>query len=138
MLTAVTQMLAMAAYFIVLAPEFGALNLVLIAVLAEALGRLFTRQRAAQRDYVELGRAKTQVATHVRMRSRIVSAEIGGLLSSVGALLLLIALLVMSINDVISASSTIVLFLGLRLQNSTFTTLSGSVMRYARALANSY
>jgi hypothetical protein len=137
-LTAVTQMLAMAAYFMVLAPVFGALNLLLIAVLAEALGRLFTRQRTAQRGYVELGRARTQVATHVRVRSRIVSAEVGGLVSSVGALLLLIGLLVMSSNALISASSTIVLFLGLRLQNSTFTTLSGSVMRYARALANSY
>jgi hypothetical protein len=137
-LTALTQMLAMAAYFVVLAPVFGALNLLLIAVLAEALGRLFARQRAQQRGYVELGRAKTQVATHVRVRSRIVSAEVGGLVSSIGALLLLIALLAMSINDLISASSTIVLFLGLRLQNSTFSTLSGSVMRFARALANSY
>ena len=87
---------------------------------------------------MELGRAKTQVATHVRVRSRIVSAEIGGLISSIGALVLLIALLAMSINGLISASSTIVLFLGLRLQNSTFTTLSGGVMRFARALANSY
>jgi hypothetical protein len=137
-LTALTQMLAMAAYFVVLAPVFGALNLLLIAVLAEVLGRLFARQRAEQRGYVELGRAKAQVATHVRVRSRIVSAEVGGLVSSIGALLLLIALLAMSINDLISASSTIVLFLGLRLQNSTFSTLSGSVMRFARALANSY
>jgi hypothetical protein len=137
-LTSLTQMLLMAAYFVVLAPVFGAINLLLIVLLAEALGRLFTRQLAEQRGYVELGRAKAQVATHVRVRSRIVSAEIGGLISSVGALLLLIALLAMSINDLISASSTIVLFLGLRLQNGTFGTLSGSVMRFARAQANSY
>ena len=37
-LTSVTQMLLMAAYFVVLAPLFGAVNLVLIALLAEALG----------------------------------------------------------------------------------------------------
>jgi hypothetical protein len=77
-LTAVTQMLVMAAYFVVLAPVFGVLNLLLTALLA------------------------------------------------------------MGINGLVSASSTIVLFLGLRLQNSTFTTLSGSVMRFARAQANSY
>ena len=137
-LTALTQMLVMATYFVLLAPVFGAVNLLLILLLAEALGRLFTRQRAEQRGYVELGRARTQVATHVRVRSRIVSAEIGSLISSVGALMLLIALLAMSINGLISASSTIVLFLGLRLQNSTFATLSGGVMRFARAQANSY
>jgi hypothetical protein len=137
-LTAVAQMLLMAAYFLVLAPVFGAINLVLIALLAEALGRLFTRQRTEQRGYVELGRARTAVATHVRVRSRIQSAEVGGLISSVGTLLLLIALLVLGVDGVISASSTIVLFLGLRLQNSTFATLSGSVMRLARAHANSY
>lgn len=137
-LTSVTQMLLMAAYFVVLAPVFGAINLLLILILAEVLGRLFTRQRAEQRGYVELGRAKAQVATHVRVRSRIVSAEIGGLISSAGALVLLVSLLAMNINGLISASSTVVLFLGLRMQNSTFSTLSGSVMRFARALANSY
>lgn len=137
-LTSVTQMLLMAAYFVVLAPVFGAINLLLILILAEVLGRLFTRQRAEQRGYVELGRAKAQVATHVRVRSRIVSAEIGGLISSAGALVLLVALLAMNIDGLISASSTVVLFLGLRMQNSTFSTLSGSVMRFARALANSY
>jgi hypothetical protein len=47
-LTALTQMLRIAAYFIVLAPVFGAVNLLLIALLAEALGRLFTRQRAGR------------------------------------------------------------------------------------------
>ncbi|MGB7979301.1 MAG: hypothetical protein WCF36_00725 [Candidatus Nanopelagicales bacterium] len=137
-LTSLTQMLAMAAYFVVLAPMFGMVNLLLVAVLAEALGRLFTRQQAKQRSYVELGRAKEHVATHLRVRSRVVSAEVGGLISSLGALTLLIALLAMSINDLISASTTIVLFLGLRLQNSTFSTLSGGVMRFARARANSY
>ncbi len=137
-LTAVAQMLLMAAYFVVLAPVFGVLNLVLIVLLGEALGRLFTRQRTEQRGYVELGRAKSAVATHVRVRSRIVSAEVGGLISSAGTLTLLIVLLALSVNGVISAASTIVLFLGLRLQNSTFATLSGSVMRFARAQANSY
>jgi hypothetical protein len=52
--------------------------------------------------------------------------------------MLLVALLAMSINGLISASSTIVLFLGLRLQSSTFHALSGGVMRFARAQANSY
>jgi hypothetical protein len=137
-LTAVTQLIVMATCFVVLAPVFGAINVLLIAVLAEVVGRLFTRQSAEQRQYVERGRARERVATHTRVRSRIVSAEIGGLVSSVGVLILLVVLLAMSLNGLISASSTIVLFLGLRMQNSTFSTLSGGVMRFARAQANSY
>lgn len=137
-LTAVTQMIVMAACFVFLAPVFGAINVILVAVLAEVMGRLFTRQSAEQRHYVERGRAKDRVATHTRVRSRIVSAETGGLISSVGVLILLVVLLAMSINGLISASNTIVLFLGLRMQNSTFSTLSGAVMRFARAQANSY
>lgn len=137
-LTAATQMAVMAACFVLLAPVFGVVNVVLIVVLAEVLGRLFARQSAEQRRYVESGRARQRVATHVRVRSRIVSAEVGGLISSAGVLLLLVVLLVMSIKGQISASNTIVLFLGLRMQNSTFSTLSGGVMRFARAQANSY
>lgn len=137
-LTAVTQMVVMAACFVLLAPGFGLVNAILLSVLAEVLGRLFTRQATQQRQYVELGRARERVATHVRVRSRIASAELGGLISSVGVLTLLVVLLAMSLNGVISASSTIVLFLGLRMQNSTFATLSGAVMRFARARANSY
>lgn len=137
-LTAITQMVVMAACFVLLAPVFGVVNLVLIIVLAQVLGRLFARQSTEQRGYVELGRAKQPVATHVRVRSRIVSAEVGGLVSSIGVLALLVILLAMSINGLISASSTIVLFLGLRMQNSTFSTLSGGVMRFARARANTY
>lgn len=137
-LTAVTQMVVLATCFVLLAPAFGLVNVILIAVLAEVLGRLFTRQATEQRQYVERGRARDHVATHVRVRSRIASAELGGLISSVGVLTLLLVLLAMSLSGVISASNTIVLFLGLRMQNSTFASLSGAVMRFARARANSY
>ncbi len=137
-LTATIQVFVMAACFVLLAPVFGVVNVVLIAVLAEILGRLFTRQSVEQRRYVESGRARARIATHVRVRSRIVSAEVGGLISAVGVLLLLVVLLAMSINGLVSPANTIVLFLGLRMQNSTLSTLSGSVMRFARARANSW
>ena len=49
---------------------------------------------------------------------------------------LLAGLIVMSINGLVDISTTVVLFLGARLQNGTVASLSGAVMRYARAVAN--
>lgn len=137
-LTSFTQLVAMAALFTVLAPAFGLINGLFVLVLIDIVGRLFTRQRSEQRGYVERARAKERIASHVRVRSRIVSAEVGVLVSSVGTLLLLVGLLIMSIEGLISSANTIVLFIGLRMQNSYFSGLSGSIMRYARARANSY
>jgi hypothetical protein len=44
----------------------------------------------------------------------------------------------LSIAGVISLSNTIVFFLGLRLLNTTFSSVSSSLMRFARAKANSF
>jgi hypothetical protein len=137
-LTFLSQMIVLAIFFTILAPVFGALNLVLIVILIEVVGRLYRRQVAEQRDFVERRRAKEKVDSHTRVRTRIVSAEAGGLISAMGVLLLLVALLLMSLNGLVSVSNTLVLFLGLRMQNSTFASLSGGVMRFARARANSY
>ena len=48
------------------------------------------------------------------------------------------ALIWFSIEGMISLSNTIVFFLGLRLQNTTFSSVSSSLMRFARAKANSF
>jgi hypothetical protein len=47
-------------------------------------------------------------------------------------------LIYFGITGAISLANTIVLFLGLRLQNTTFSTISSSLMRFARAKANSF
>jgi len=44
----------------------------------------------------------------------------------------------LSIDGQISLANTIVFFLGLRLQNTTFSSVSSSLMRFARAKANSF
>jgi hypothetical protein len=51
---------------------------------------------------------------------------------------LFVLLIVLSINGAISLANTIVLFLGLRLQNTTFSSVSSSLMRFARAKAQSF
>jgi hypothetical protein len=137
LLTALVQILVMAAFFVVLAPVFGMLNLVVLALLLQAIGVLFARQLDAQRGFVAQGRGPDRVPSSVRVRSRVRSAEAGGLISSLAVLVLLALLLGLGVSGLISTANTIVLFLGLRMQNSTVTSLSGGVMRFARATASS-
>jgi hypothetical protein len=137
LLTALVQILVMAAFFVVLAPLFGLLNIVVLALLLHAIGVLFARQLAAQRGFVAQGRGPDRVPSSVRVRSRVRSAEVGGLMSSMAVLFLLALLLGLGVSGLISTANTIVLFLGLRMQNSTVTGLSGGVMRFARATASS-
>jgi hypothetical protein len=134
-LTALTQMVVTATLFLVLAPVFGAINALLVWALLEAVGRLFAGQVDAQRQYVARGRARAPVATHLRVRSRVVSAERGTTIAALGSAALMVCLLLLGIRGTLDVATTIVLFLGLRMQKTTFATLSGSAMRFARAQA---
>jgi hypothetical protein len=131
-----TQLLVIAAFFVWLAPIYGAFNILLVILLIEIVSRLFRYQMETQKRYVEQRNAKVFVPAYTKLRSRIMSAEVGTLISSVGVVILLAGLMVLSINGLVSISTTVVLFLGARLQNGTVASLSGAVMRYARAAAN--
>jgi lysylphosphatidylglycerol synthetase-like protein (DUF2156 family) len=135
-LTALAQVALVAAYVLHLAPPFGIVNLAALAVLAHGIGRLFAKQLAEQRGQVAPG-AATGRDTHARLRSRVVSAERGALLAAVAALVLLVLVVVLSLAGRLSAATALVLFLAVRMQTTTLTTLSGSVMRLARAEARS-
>ena len=52
-------------------------------------------------------------------------------------LVLLAALIYLSYNGEIRQSDTIVIFLGLRMQNSNLSNISNGLMRFARALTHS-
>ena len=91
-----------------------------------------------QRGFVEKKRAKKTVTPAERLGSRIQQAEFATLLASFGVVLLMGALIWFSIEGMISLANTIVFFLGLRLQNTTFSSVSSSLMRFARAKANSF
>jgi len=73
-----------------------------------------------------------------RLGVRIQQAEFGTLLASAGVVVLFALLIWFSISGMISLSNTIVFFLGLRLQNTTFSSVSSALMRFARAKANSF
>jgi len=134
----ITQLLVISTFFFVLSPGFAALNLLLVIIVLEVLGRLFRKQQIIQRGFVEAKRNKESVAPADRLGSRIQSAEIGTLLASFLIVILMGVLIWFSIDGLVSLSNTIVFFLGLRLLNTTFSSVSSSLMRFARAKANSF
>ena len=137
-LSFLTQLFVIAFFFFALSPLFAALNMLLVLIVLQVMGVLFKRQLKKQRGFVEKKRAKKEVTPAERLGSRIQQAEFGTLLASFGVVVLLGVLIWFSLDGVVSLSNTIVLFLGLRLQNTTFSSVSSSLMRFARAKANSF
>ena len=132
------QLLVIGGFFFLLNPLFAGINLILILVVLQVMGVLFGRQLKKQRGFVEKKRAKKTVTPAERLGSRIQQAEFGTLLASFGVVILMGALIWFSIEGLITLANTIVFFLGLRLQNTTFSSVSSSLMRFARAKANSF
>jgi hypothetical protein len=137
-LSFITQMFVIASMLIVLTPNFGLLNLLLIVLVLQLMGVIFKRQLKKQRGFVEKKRAKKTVTPAERLGSRIQQAEFATLMASFGVVVLLGVLIWFSLEGWVSLSNAIVLFLALRIQNTTFSSVSSSLMRFARAKANSF
>jgi len=134
----ITQLLVISVFFFALSPSFAGLNLLMVIIILEVFGRLFRKQQIIQRGFVEAKRNKEAVDPAERLGSRIQMAEFGTLLASFLVVALMGVLIWLSISGVVSLSNTIVFFLGLRLLNTTFSSVSSSLMRFARAKANSF
>jgi hypothetical protein len=91
----------------------------------------------AQRGFVVARKNKTPIANVVRIGTRIKSGETGILLSGIAMILLLAALIYLSYNGDITKANTVVLFFGLRMQNSNLSNISTGLMRFARARTHS-
>ena len=133
----ITQLFVMVIFFTYLNWVFGVINLLVLAVTFQILGHLFKKQISTHRGFIEDKRNKIPTSNFVRVGTRIKSGEIGILFSGIAMLGLLGVLLYLSFQDEINASNTIVLFFGLRMQNSSLSTLSSGLMRFARARTNS-
>ena len=110
----------------------------LILLVLQLMGVLFKRQLKKQRGFVEKKRAKKTVTPAERLGSRIQQAEFATLMASFGVVVLLAVLIWFSLEGWVTLSNAIVLFLALRIQNTTFSSVSSSLMRFARAKANSF
>jgi hypothetical protein len=112
---------------------FALLNILIVLVIFRIYGRLFMKQIEAQRGFVLAKQNKQPVKNSVRIGSRIKSGETGILISGAAMLILLAALFYLSYTGEISQSNTIVFFFGLRMQNNNLSSISSSLMRFARA-----
>jgi hypothetical protein len=137
LLGVLTQVLVLVIFFTYLNPFFGILNIVVLLIVFEVLGRIFARQIEIQRGFVVARNNKMPVSNFERIGSRIKSGEFGILISGFSLIIFLAALIYLSYKGDISPANTIVLFFGLRMQNSSLSTFSTSLMRFARARTNS-
>ena len=137
-LSFITQIVVISIFFFVLDWVFASLVLLAALIILEIFGRYFRVQQIAQRGFVEKRRAKQDVKPADRLGSRIQSAEFVTLLAAVFVVVLIAVLIFFGVSGITALSNTIVFFLGLRLLNTTFGSLAGSLMRFARAKANSF
>lgn len=137
LLSSITQLGVIILFFSYLNWRFGIVNLLVVLAIFQVYGRLFRKQIDAQRGFVVAKQNKEPIPNVVRIGTRIKSGETGILVSSIAMLILLAMLIYLSYTGEISKSNTIVLFFGLRMQNSNFSNISTALMRFARALTHS-
>lgn len=133
LLSASMQILVIILFVTYLHWVFGLLNLIVVLVVLQIYGRLFKGQVKAQRRFVKAKKNKTPVTNAVKFGTRIKSGETGILISGAAMLILLASLIYLNYTKEISPSDTVVLFFGLRMQNSNLASMSSGLMRFARA-----
>lgn len=137
LLTNFMQMSVIILFTTILNWKFGLLNILVVASVIQILGRIFARQLKSQRGFVKARKRKEHISSSVKIRTRIRSGENGILISGLAMLILFGALIALSFTGEISTSNTVVLFFGLRMQNSGLSNISRSLMRFARARTHS-
>ena len=136
-LSTCTQLGAIILFFAYLSWPFAIVNIVVTLAIFQVYGKLFSGQLDAQRGFIVARKNKELITNAVRIGTRIKSGEIGILISGIAMLILLAVLIYFSYIGGISTANTIVLFFGLKMQNSNFSNISTALMRFARARTNS-
>lgn len=136
-LATLTQLGAVILFFIYVNPMFGLLDLVIVLIVLQLIGRIFAKQIKEQRNFANARKKKKRISSADKFRTRIKSGEVGILQSGAAMIILLGLLLYLSYQGEISPANTVVLFFGLRLQNSGLSSMSTSLMRFARARTHS-
>ena len=136
-LSTCTQLGAIILFFAYLSWPFAIVNILVVLAIFQVYGNLFSGQLDAQRGFIVAKKNKELITIAVRIGTRIKSGEIGILISGIAMLILLAVLIYFSYIGGISKANTIVLFFGLKMQNSNFSNISTALMRFARARTNS-
>jgi hypothetical protein len=136
-LATLTQLGVVVIFFIYFNPVFGLVDLIIVLIVLQLVGRIFAKQIKEQRNFANARKLKKKVSPADKFRTRIKSGEVGILYSGVAMIILLGLLLYLSYQGEISPANTVVLFFGLRLQNSGLSSMSTGLMRFARARTHS-
>lgn len=129
------QLIAMAIFFAFLNFRFALINLIIVIVVLQLISRLFSKQVSLQKTFHESTNTTSQVPNSEKVITRIKSGEIGTLISGASFLLLIGLLIFFAFDALISPAHSIVLFFGIKIQSTSLSTLSTSLMRFARARA---
>ena len=128
-----TQLVAILTFFLFLNPILALVNTFVLFIVLQVVGGIFRKQIAEQVQLNNKGAKKARA--HKRYGTRIKAAETGALISGAGTLFMLGLLLILSIDGQITPANTLVIFLGVRLQNSVIANTSRTLMRYAKSNA---
>lgn len=132
-----TQVVVLAVFFATVNWKAGLINIALILITLEFIRIMFRRQIDLQEHYALAHKRNENIENVTKVASRIRSAEIGTLISSGTFILSLAMLLIFSFEGWVESGDAVMLFLGFRMQNSNLGQTSSSLMRFARAKANS-
>ena len=136
-LTDAVKLLVFIPFFAYISWQFGVLNLVIVLISAEAIGRLFRSQLRMQAGYVAKRITKREYTKPFEsMSGRIKMSEISALVANAGFALVMLLIILLSFTGLAAPAGLVVLFLGSRMQTSTLSNLSSSLMRLARGRAN--
>ncbi len=114
-------------------PIFGICNLVVGIGVFQILSWRLRKQFKSQHEFREKQRTKEPASNAEKVRTRVMSGEIGSLLSSAGVIILLGILIFLFAKDDVTPAKAFVLFIALRMVGQIYSGLSSGLMRFARA-----
>ena len=131
------QMLLILLFISFLSLKFGLVILIGIGISLIIFNQLLQSQENFQIKIFKTRFTKYSITSKHRVLARVRSSEIGSLLSGIISLLMIITLIIIHLQGMISTADTIVSFLAIRMLGTNMSSLSSSLMRYARALVYS-
>ena len=120
-----------------LSPLFGLITSLNVLIIISVLNSLFVKQERFQRKILVASYRKEVIDNGQKISSRVKSGEIGALLANFAMILNLVLLVALHSMDWISTPDTIVCFFAIRLLGTNLSSLSSSLMRFARAMVSS-
>ena len=133
LLTLYGRLIFVSALLFFFSPVFGVCNLIIGIGIFKILSWQLRKQFQSQYKFREKQQSKSPVTNAEKVRTRVISAEIGSLLSSIGLIILLSVLIVLFATDSLNPAKAFVLFIAVRMIGQIYSGLSSGLMRFARA-----